>query len=47
MANPAPAQAKAGPALWTKALIAGAIGVGALFLINEVTEDVEEPASPF
>jgi hypothetical protein len=46
-ANIAPAQAKAGPGMWTKVLIAGAIGVGGLFLINEVTEDVEEPASPF
>ena len=32
---------------WAKGLIAGAIGVAALLVINEAGDDVEEPASTF
>ena len=33
--------------LWGKIAIGGGITILGLFLINEVTEDVEEPTSPF
>jgi hypothetical protein len=47
-ANMAPAQTtKKGQPLWVKATIAGGITIAGLFLIHEVTEDVEEPSSPF
>lgn len=47
-ANLAPAQAqKKGYPLWAKVTIAGGITIAGLFLINEVTEDAEEPSSPF
>jgi len=36
-----------GMPMWAKGLIAGAIGVAALFVINEAGDDVEEPASTF
>ncbi len=38
--------ASGGLPTWGKWLIAGGIAVGALFVINEVTDDEAEPASP-
>jgi hypothetical protein len=46
-AQTSPGGAQTGLPTWAQWTIAGAIIVTGLFLINEVTEDVEEDVSPF